>query len=152
MYESQRSQLSSQAFNMEQTVFAINTVKDTHTTIAAMKQAATTLKVENKKINLSEIENVQDELEDMFEDMNEVNDVLSRSYGVPEAFDECDLEAELAGLEFELGNEELITESTAAVSTAEPTYILPTEPNGQVHIDREGNSQSKIIDTSKLTF
>lgn len=37
MYENQRDQMSAQAFNVEQTSFAIDTVKDTHVTIAAMK-------------------------------------------------------------------------------------------------------------------
>jgi hypothetical protein len=63
MYEAQRDQMSAQSFNIEQTAFAIDSVKDTQTTVAAMKVATKTLKVENKKINLNEIENMQDDLE-----------------------------------------------------------------------------------------
>jgi charged multivesicular body protein 5 len=56
MYEKQRDQLAGQAFNVEQTSFAIDSVKDTQTTIAAMKAASVTLKSEAKKIKIDDIE------------------------------------------------------------------------------------------------
>ena len=40
MYENQRDQLAGQAFNVEQTNFAIESVKDTLTTVDAMKRGA----------------------------------------------------------------------------------------------------------------
>ena len=40
MYEQQRDQLAGQAFNVEQTNFAIDSVKDTLTTVQAMKTAS----------------------------------------------------------------------------------------------------------------
>jgi charged multivesicular body protein 5 len=63
MYESQRDQMAGQAFNIEQTSFAIETVKDTQTTIFAMKAAQEQLRTEHKKINISEVEDMQDDLE-----------------------------------------------------------------------------------------
>jgi charged multivesicular body protein 5 len=63
MYETQRDQMYNQQFNVDQTSFAIETVRSTQTTVATMKTAAKTLKKENKKINLSEIEDMQDEME-----------------------------------------------------------------------------------------
>lgn len=63
MYENQRDQMSNQQFNIDQTSFAIETVRSTQTTVQVMKQAAKTLKKENKKISLSEIEDMQDEME-----------------------------------------------------------------------------------------
>lgn len=63
MYETQRDQMSNQQFNVDQTSFAIETVRSTQTTVAVMKTAAKTLKKENKKINLAELENMQDEME-----------------------------------------------------------------------------------------
>jgi charged multivesicular body protein 5 len=92
MYEGQRDQLSSQSFNVERTVFAIDTVKDTQTQVAAMKAASVVLKAENKKINISEIEDMHDDLADMLEDMEEVTEAMSRSYGIPDGCDEEDLE------------------------------------------------------------
>jgi charged multivesicular body protein 5 len=39
-----------------------------------------------------EFKNLWDDMEDLYETSNEVQDILSRSYGVPEEFDEADLE------------------------------------------------------------
>ena len=59
MYEQQRDQMAGQAFNIEQTSFAIDSIKDTQTTVAAMKAASTTLKMESKKLNIDQIEDTQ---------------------------------------------------------------------------------------------
>lgn len=63
MYESQRDQLANQQFNVDQTSFAIETVKNTQVTVAAMKDASKTLKKEQKKISLAELEDMQDDME-----------------------------------------------------------------------------------------
>ena len=63
MYEAQRDNLANQQFNIDQTNFAITSIKDTQTTVMAMKAAAKTLKVEQKKIDLNDLENMQDEME-----------------------------------------------------------------------------------------
>ncbi|CAM9801105.1 unnamed protein product [Phaeothamnion confervicola] len=55
MYENQRDQMAGQQFNVEQTSFAIDSIKDTQTTVAAMKAANKQLKMETKKINISEV-------------------------------------------------------------------------------------------------
>lgn len=101
MYETQRDQMANQAFNIDQTAFAIETVQNTQTTVAAMSAAAKTLKKEQKKININDIENMQDEMEDLLEDVGEISDILGRSYGTPDGIDEEDLDAELACLEDE---------------------------------------------------
>ena len=67
MYDQQRDQLAGQAFNVEQTSFAIDSVKDTLETVQAMKTASKTLKKEVKKVDLSQIEDLQDDLADMME-------------------------------------------------------------------------------------
>ena len=95
MYEQQRDQLAGQAFNVEQTNFAIDSVKDTLTTVQAMKTASKTLKKEVKKVDLSQIEDLQDDLADMMEDVNDVQDVLGQSYGIGDDIDDADLDAEL---------------------------------------------------------
>ena len=59
MYEQQRDQMAGQAFNIEQTSFAIDSIKDTQTTVEAMKAASTTLKMESKKLNMDQIEDTQ---------------------------------------------------------------------------------------------
>lgn len=128
MYQQQRDQLSGQVFNIDQTAFALETVKDTHTTIAAMKAASATMKLEHKKINLSEIEDMQDDLEDMMDDINDISETLGRSYGLPDGIDDDELEAELAGLEDELEAE---LDSTAAPAFLKPAS-LPDQPIGAI--------------------
>ena len=49
-------------FSVEQTSFAMESVRDTQTMVAAMSTAAKQLKVEHKKININQIEDMQDDL------------------------------------------------------------------------------------------
>ncbi len=62
MYESQRDQLAGQQFNIESASFAIDSAKDTVTTIAAMKNANTQLKKQYKEFNIDQIEDITDDL------------------------------------------------------------------------------------------
>lgn len=55
--------MANQQFNLDQTAFAIESVKNTQITVAAMKDASKVLKKEQKKISLAEIENMQDDME-----------------------------------------------------------------------------------------
>lgn len=56
MYEQQLDNLRQQSFNMEQTNYATQSLKDTHATVAAMKTGMKEMKREFKKINIDEIE------------------------------------------------------------------------------------------------
>jgi len=139
MYEQQRDQLANQQFNIDQTAFAVNTVKDTQQTVAAMSAAAKTLKKEQKKININDIENMQDEMEDLLEDVGEISEILGRSYGMPDGIDEADLDAELACLEDEWAAEEVTTaNSVPATSASYEASIdfdtLPAQPSQQVNV------------------
>jgi hypothetical protein len=49
-------QLSNQAFNVEQTNFATQSMKDTVQTVSAMKTASQALKKEMKNISIDEVE------------------------------------------------------------------------------------------------
>jgi charged multivesicular body protein 5 len=80
MYEQQRDMVAGQQFNVDQTSFAIDSIKDTQTIVAAMKTASVQLKAEQKKVNIAEIEDMQDDLYDIMEDMNEINEVTLTSF------------------------------------------------------------------------
>lgn len=92
MYENQRNNLQQQSFNMEQTNFSTQMLKDTQTTVSAMKLGVKEMKREYGKVNIDQIEDMQDDLSDMMEQANEVQEVLGRTYGVPD-LDEDELEA-----------------------------------------------------------
>merc|ERR1711931_580721 len=97
MYENQVSNLRNQSFNMEQANFATQTLKDTKTTVDAMKLGVKEMKKEYKKIDIDQIEEIQDDMEDMLDQANEVQEALGRQYGMPE-LDDADLDAELDAL------------------------------------------------------
>lgn len=101
-YEGQVEGLRNQSFNMEQANFANQALKDTQSTVNAMKDGVTQMKKEFKKINIEEIEDIQDDMADMLEQSEEVQEALGRTYGVPD-IDEDELAAELDALGDELG-------------------------------------------------
>lgn len=104
MYEQQRGALANQQWNMDQLQFATETTRATIDQVNCMKESAKILKKEMKKMDISSIEDLQDELADLYEDSNEIQEIMGRAYGVPEDIDEDDLEAELAALGDEMAN------------------------------------------------
>nr|KAG5698720.1 hypothetical protein BaRGS_008494 [Batillaria attramentaria] len=142
MYEGQRDQLMQQSFNIEQQNFAIQSIKDTKTTVDAMKVGVKDFKKAYKHVNIDQIENMQDELEDLMEQANEVQEVMGRSYGMPE-IDDDELEAELDALGDEIG----LDEDTSYLDDAVAAPSAPTsEPGadsmrGDVPVDEFGLPQ-----------
>ena len=114
-YEQQREMLGNQSFNIEQQNMAIQTMKDTKTTVQAMQMGLKEMKKEYKKIDLNKIENLQDDMADILEQANEVQDIMGRTYGMPDV-DESELEAELDALADEFA---LDTGKHAAASSLE---------------------------------
>ena len=66
LLETQRDQLYNQQFNMEQTSFALESMKDSIQTVQAMKVAGKELKqgFKSKDLNLDSIARLQDEMAD----------------------------------------------------------------------------------------
>ncbi|KAJ2844098.1 Vacuolar protein-sorting-associated protein 60, partial [Coemansia erecta] len=106
MYEIQRDQLMQQSFNMESTVFATENIKNTLSSVQAMQDANKAMKKQYKDIDFDKIYDIQDEMADLLEQANEVQELMGRSYSLPEDIDEQDLEAELDALGDELDFEE----------------------------------------------
>ena len=98
MYEAQKEKTMNQQFNMEQIMFAQEGLKETADTVSAMKDANKALKKDFKKINIDQIEDLQDDMADLLEQAEEVQSALGRSYNTDD-IDEADLEAELAAME-----------------------------------------------------
>lgn len=55
-YENQAGSLRNQAFNMEQANFAVQSLKDTHSTVSAMKTGVKQMQKEFKNIKIDDIE------------------------------------------------------------------------------------------------
>lgn len=125
MYENQRDQLMQQSFNIEQQNFAIQSIKDTKTTVDAMKIGVKDFKKAYKQVNIDQIENMQDDMEDLMEQANEVQEIMGRSYGMPE-IDDDELEAELDALGSEIG----LDEDTSYLDDAVAAPSAPTADPG----------------------
>jgi len=125
MYEAQRDQLMQQSFNMEQSNFALQSMKDTQTTVAAMKTGLVQMKKEYKKINIDKIYDLQDDMEDMLDQANEIQEAMGRSYGTPD-IDESELEAELDAL----GDEIALDEDTSYLDEAISAPGVPSREPG----------------------
>uniref|UniRef100_A0AC34PVK5 Charged multivesicular body protein 5 n=1 Tax=Panagrolaimus sp. JU765 TaxID=591449 RepID=A0AC34PVK5_9BILA len=122
MYEGQKDQLDQQTFNMEQSNFAIQGMKDNQVTVAAMKDGLKTMKKEYKKLDINKIDNLQDEMEEMLDMNNDIQEALSRQYDTPDV-DEADLEAELEALGDELQADtdtSFLDEALKPIPTREP--------------------------------
>lgn len=98
MYESQRDQLQQQSWNMEQAGMMQDNLKNTMTTVDAMKTTTKELKKQYGKINIDKIEKLQDEMADLMDVGNDIQESISRSYDLPEDVDEAELDAELEAL------------------------------------------------------
>jgi len=132
MYENQRENLTQQSFNMEQANFATQMLKDTKTTVDAMKLGVKEMKREYKTINIDKIEDLQDELEDMLEQANDVQEALGRSYGTPDV-DEDELEAELEAL-----GDELALDNDTRLLDDVSTPSVPTRVPGAESVNSDG--------------
>ncbi|VDP54111.1 unnamed protein product [Heligmosomoides polygyrus] len=101
MYENQKGQLDQQAFNMDQSNFALQGMKDNQVGPISCSTAACRSGLENYAEGVQEIEDLQDQMEDMLDMNNEIQEAMSRQFDTPD-IDEADLEAELALLGDEL--------------------------------------------------
>ena len=132
-YEQQRDNLMQQSFNLDQANFSTQMLKETKSTVDAMKAGVKQMKQEYKNLNINEIEDLQDDMQDMIADANEVQEALSRSYGVPDV-DESELEAELEALGGEMqmeGDTSFLDEVAApepSVPSIEPAPAVPRIP------------------------
>merc|ERR1719473_405603 len=67
MYEGQKDNTMNQQFNMEQIMFAQEGLKETADTVAAMKDANKALKKQFKAVNISQVDDLQDDMSDLLE-------------------------------------------------------------------------------------
>jgi len=96
------------------------------------------MKKEFKKVDLNKIEDLQDDLADIMEQAQEVQDVMGRTYGMPEV-DESELEAELEALgdELALDNDTSYLDTPAVPSREPGADSLPVNRDG-VQVDEFG--------------
>ncbi|XP_015127407.1 charged multivesicular body protein 5 [Diachasma alloeum] len=138
MYEGQVESLRQQAFNMEQTNYATQTLKDTQITMAAMKDGVKQMQKEFKNINIDHIDDMQDDLADMLDQADEVQEALGRSYGMPE-IDDDELEAELDAL----GDDLALDTDTSYLDDA---ITAPNAPDKEPGASSVRNKDGVLVD------
>ena len=80
MYENQREQTRNQQFNMDQVMFAQESLAETANTVSAMKDANKALKKQFKAIDINQVEDMQDDMADLLEQAEEIQSAMGRSY------------------------------------------------------------------------
>lgn len=142
--EAQKDQLENQSWNMSQASMTTDNLQNTMVTINAMKTANKELKKTYGKIDIDELENLQDEMLDIIDKSNELQEALSTSYDVPEDVSESELDAELEALGEEIDFENEMAESGIGV----PSYLNDAEPASSdklpTFIDEEPEKTEKI--------
>lgn len=141
-YETQSENLRNQSFNMEQANYANQMLKDTQSTVVAMKDGMKAMKKEFKKINIEEIEDLQDDMADMLEQADEVQEALGRTYNMPE-MDEDDLQAELDAL----GDEIALDDDTSYLDDVDKLPGIPEkEPGADSVVPPSRNKDGILVD------
>lgn len=145
MYEGQRDQLYNQTYNLEQISFTQESLKDTQHMMTAMKTANKELKKQYKTMDINKIEAMQDEMYDMMDEAGEIQEAMSRTYGVPDGIDEDELQDELDALDddfLEESNGEASYLGNETTSIDNDLAALPSAPsgtnNGNVSVDEYG--------------
>lgn len=137
MYEAQRDQLQQQSWNMEQAGMMQDNLKNTMTTVDAMKTTTKELRKQYGKVDIDKIERMQDEMADLMDIGNDIQESISRSYDVPEDVDEAELDAELEALGEEVQLDD-IGETGEGVpnfmldETKPPQFIDEAQEQGQI--------------------
>lgn len=137
-YEAQAESLRNQSFNMEQANYATQSLKDTQSTVIAMKDGVKQMKKEFKNINIDQIEDIQDDMADMLEQADEVQDALGRTYGMPE-IDDDELNAELDAL----GDEIALDDDS---SYLDDVVKAPAAPDKEPGADSVRNKDGVLVD------
>lgn len=130
MYEEQKIQLQQQLMNLEHTMFVTDQIKNTTTTLNAMKHASKVF--ERQKLKFNEIEKIQDHMEDLLDEANKINSILARPYDFND-IDETELDAELEALE----------ETEIEMQGETPSYLI-----GINELDEEIKKETEGIEES----
>ena len=126
MYDGQRDALYQQQYSMEQLQFTTEMMADTKVQVEAMKASSKQLGEHFKKFSVDEVERMQDDLADLYEQHQEVQEVMGRAYGVPDDVDEDMLADELDALAFDMEKERDAAYLDQALAT--PAGRLPEGP------------------------
>lgn len=138
MYIKQRDALSNNMFNIDQTRFSLENIKEVQNYTKVMGNVRNELKKELKKIDINKVEELQDDAQDLLELEQEIQDVLGTTFNT-DVIDESEMMQELNALE----EYDLQTEDT-------PAYLKDHTISSKDVNDT--NETDKVSGVEKLTL
>ncbi|EMS60758.1 Vacuolar protein sorting-associated protein 32-like protein 1 [Triticum urartu] len=118
LYEQQVEQLGNFQLRIHDQMIMLEGAKATTETVDALRTGASAMKAMHKSTNIDDVDKTMDEINDNMENMRQIQDLLSAPMGAASDFDEDELEAELADLEGEELEAQLLAPTTSAPMTA----------------------------------
>ena len=131
MYESQSDGVLQQRFQVDQMQFTRETMMETKHQLDAMREAATVMQKEFKKFSVDEVEKMHEELRDIYEQHEEIQEIMGHSYDVPDDVDEDDLNEQLNSLAFDMEKQKDASylDQALAMPAAGPMPVRTIIPN-----------------------
>jgi charged multivesicular body protein 5 len=136
MYDNQRTQVYNQQYSMDQLQFTRDMMEDTKLQVEVMRMTSKEMSKTFKKFSVDEVERMQDDLADLYEQHQEIQEVMGRAYGVPDDVDEDELAAELDALAFDMDKQKdasYLDEALATPATRLPDALAPALPEAPQH-------------------
>lgn len=118
MYEKQVVTLQAAVDRIEEQCMAIEGASANLEAMNAMKTGATAMKTINQGMSIDQVEDTMDDIQEQMDISNEISDAIARPLG--DAYDETELEDELAALEEESLNDQLLDMPSAGSVSMEP--------------------------------
>ncbi|KAJ6251820.1 vacuolar protein sorting-associated protein 60.1 [Anaeramoeba flamelloides] len=106
MIEKHQERLYQQQSNLEHISSVQESLKPTIVQVKVLKQTNSLFKQQFKEMGFDDVMDAKDEMEDILDQTSEIQETLSQNFGVPDEFEEGDLETELQEIEGEMFNEE----------------------------------------------
>ncbi|CDR95539.1 Charged multivesicular body protein 5 [Babesia bigemina] len=99
VYETQKEQLCGVQLSVDQSEHVASQLQTAVDVRNALESSVKSTRKQLKLVNVAKLERLQDEMEDLADYADDINEILSRSYAVPDDVDENDLELEFSMLE-----------------------------------------------------
>jgi charged multivesicular body protein 4 len=145
-YEAQVQKLSGARMTIESQLMAIEGATVNLETINAMREGAAALQGIHGSMSIDTVDNTMDQIREQMDIATEISDAIAQPLGDP--IDEDELEAELAELEAENLDEQLLTLNTPTTVSASPIK-LPSAPTNQLPAQASRQPQALRAETDE---
>jgi charged multivesicular body protein 4 len=145
-YEAQVQKLSGARMTIESQLMAIEGATVNLETINAMREGAAALQGIHGSMSIDTVDNTMDQIREQMDIATEISDAIAQPLGDP--IDEDELEAELAELEAENLDDQLLTINTPTTVSASPIK-LPSAPTNQLPAQASRQPQALRTETDE---